>query len=158
MTFRKAKKEEADRVRALYGAVIGLPFCTWNEDYPGEEEIRSDLSSGTLYVLEDGGELFGAISIVPENELDGFDCWKVKEGAREFARVVISPDRQQKGLSHLLVEGILEVLSGMGTKAVHLSVAKKNVPARKLYESTGFKITGEADMYGNSYYLCEKML
>ena len=63
MIFRKAQRSEAESVPALYMAVIGTPFCTWDESYPGETEIAGDLSSGTLYILEDHQELIGAISI-----------------------------------------------------------------------------------------------
>ena len=52
MLFRKAETREAEAIRALYQAVIGTPFCTWDESYPGETEIAGDLSAGTLYVLD----------------------------------------------------------------------------------------------------------
>ncbi len=48
MVFRKAGKSDAETVLALYRAVIGTPYCTWDESYPGEEEIRNDLACGTL--------------------------------------------------------------------------------------------------------------
>ena len=54
MLFRKAETCEAEAIRALYQAVIGTPFCTWDESYPGETEIAGDLSAGALYVLEEG--------------------------------------------------------------------------------------------------------
>ena len=125
MLFRKAETCEAEAIRVLYQAVIGTPFCTWDESYPGETEIAGDLSADTLYVLEEDHQVIGAISIVSENELDHFSCWSVKENAREFARVVIKPE---------------------------------NIPAQKLYRKTGFVFCGEADMYGHSYFLCERIL
>ena len=79
MLFRKAEIREAEAIRALYQAVIGTPFCTWDESYPGETEIAGDLSAGTLYVLEEDHQTIGAISIVPENELDHFSCWSIKK-------------------------------------------------------------------------------
>ena len=158
MVFRKAGKSEAKTVLALYRAVTGTPFCTWDESYPGEEEIRNDLACGTLYVLEENGGLIGAVSIVPENELDGLDCWQVSENAREFARVVLRPDCQGKGLSVSLVEGILQELRNRQAAAVHIAVAEGNVPARRLYRKAGFDIRGEADLYGHHFILCEKIL
>ena len=38
------------------------------------------------------------------------------------------------------------------------TVAKENIPAQKLYRKTGFVFCGEADMYGHSYFLCERIL
>ena len=130
----------------------------WDEEYPGEEEIKGDLAAGCLYVLEDAGEVVGAISIVPENETDGFDCWQVRQNAREFARVVIRPDRQGQGLSRYLVDGIVLELRARGAKAIHISVAEPNLPARRLYAKMGFEIRGEAEIFGGSYFLCERIL
>ncbi len=65
MVFRKAQMGEGEHIAALYKAVIGTPFCTWDESYPGATEIMGDLSAGSLYVLEEDQELIGAISIVP---------------------------------------------------------------------------------------------
>ncbi len=158
MVFREAEKCEAATVADLYRSVTGLPFCTWDETYPGEEEIRGDLEAGTLFVLEEEGEVIGAISIVPENELDEQPCWKETKNAGEFARVVIRPDHQHEGLSRYLVDGVIREFRKRGAAAVHLSVAKINTPAQRLYRSAGFEFCGEADMYGNSYYLCEKIL
>ena len=158
MLFRKAETREAEAIRALYQAVIGTPFCTWDESYPGETEIAGDLSAGTLYVLEEDHQVIGAISIVPENELDHFNCWALKENAREFARVVIKSDQQHKGLSVYLVEGVIRELQRQGVAAIHIAVAKENIPAQKLYRKTGFDFCGEANMYGHSYFLCERTI
>lgn len=158
MIFRKAEDNEAEMIMALYRAVIGKPFCTWNESYPGKAEIEEDLAAGALYVLEEDKAVIGAISIVPVNELDELDCWKIRENAREFARVVLRPDQQHKGLSVYLVESIIQELKKQQTAAVHIAVAKENIPARKLYQKTGFDFCGEADMFGHSFFLCEKEL
>ena len=158
MFFRKAKTSEAGTILALYQSVIGTPFCTWNEYYPGEEEIADDLAHESLFVLEEEGEIIGAISIVPENEMDDLTCWTIRENAREFARVVIRPDQQQKGLSSRLIDGIFKELQQQGCAAVHIAVAKENTPAQRLYRKAGFSFCGETDMYGHSYFLCEKGL
>ena len=158
MLFRKVEMDEAEAILALYRAVIGTPFCAWDASYPGETEIAGDLSAGTLYVLEEGREIIGAISIVPENEMDHFSCWSIQENAREFARVVIKPDHQHKGLSVHLVEGVIRELQNQGVAAIHIAVAKGNIPAQKLYRKTGFVFCGEADMYGHSFFLCERAI
>ena len=158
MIFRKAKINDAEAVLALYKAVIGMPFCTWNESYPGKEEIMEDLSAGTLFVLEEKQELIGAVSIVPENELNDFDCWTIKENAREFARVVIRQDHQRKGLSVHLIEGVIQELQKQKAAAIHIAAAKENIPAQRLYKKMGFTFCGEAELYSHSFFLCEKAM
>ena len=51
MIFRKADASDAKTVLALYRAVIGTPFCVWDESYPGETEIQGDLAAGARFPL-----------------------------------------------------------------------------------------------------------
>lgn len=158
MIFREAKKDEAQAINNLYKSVMGTIYCTWDDIYPGKIEIEEDLAADTLFVLERNSEIIGAVSVVPKNEMDAFDCWKARKNTRELARVVISPAEQGKGLSRVLIDGVILELRKTETVAVHISVAKVNIPAIKLYKKYGFDFCGEAYMYGNNYYLCEKML
>ena len=153
--FRNARKNEAEAIFTLYKAVIGTPYCTWDEVYPGLLEIRHDLEAGNLFVLETDGRIIGAISIVPENELDNLNCWNFREKAGEFARVVIHPDFQGKSLSHVLVSNILDEMKRRGYENIHISVAMQNVPAQKTYLHFGFSVAGQEELWGHSFYLFE---
>ena len=51
MVFRKAGKSDAETVLALYRAVIGTPYCTWDESYPGEEEISEQTQESVMDLL-----------------------------------------------------------------------------------------------------------
>ncbi len=154
--FRKATREDASAIYALYKSVIGEEFCVWTESYPDMLEIDGDLKTDNLFVLTDGEKIIGAISIVPENELDGFASF-TSDGA-EIARVVIAKEYRGKSLSKEMVSEIEKILCNRGAKAIHLSVAKSNFPAFKTYIKAGFKAVGEAEMYGGDYYLMEKLL
>ncbi|MBR3429380.1 MAG: hypothetical protein IKG87_04705 [Clostridia bacterium] len=57
--FRKAEKSEAEAIRALYQAVIGTPFCTWDESYPGETEIAE---TGSYHISVPGHQAKGTVS------------------------------------------------------------------------------------------------
>ena len=142
-------------VLSIYESAKGDKFCVWNENYPSLTEIKHDLETETLYVMLDGSKVIGAISIVPENELDGFDCWSCKD-SKEIARVVIDKNYQGYGLSFEMVQRIETILKNKGYKAIHLSVVKTNISAYKTYIKAGFNVVGEAKMYGNDYYLMEK--
>ena len=155
--FRMATQDDAAQVLSLYESAKSGAFCVWNESYPSMTEIEHDLETGNLYVMTDGGKVIGAISVVPENELDGFDCWSCKDG-KEIARVVIDKAYQGQGLSFEMVQNIVPILLRNGCKAIHLSVVKSNIPAYKTYRKAGFAVVGEAQMYGNDYYLMEKAI
>ncbi len=157
-SFRPAEKNDFSAVLSLYRSAVGTPFCTWNDLYPGPTEIESDTETGNLLLAELDGVLTGAVSIVPENELDDRDVWEERENAREIARVVLRSDLRGRGLSASLVSHALEELRARGVRAVHLSAAAGNIPARRLYLSLGFRVRGEADLWGGHYYLMEKAL
>ncbi len=152
--FRKAKREDTSDIYSLYKSVLGEEFCAWNENYPDMLEIEGDLAADNLFVLTDSERIIGAISIVPENELDGFDIF-TSAGA-EIARVVIAKEYRGCGLSGKMVAETEAILRKRGCKAIHLSVAKTNIPARKTYIKAGFQTVGEAEIYGGEYYLMEK--
>ena len=155
--FRIAHQGDAAHILSLYQHAQSGKFCSWNDSYPTITEISHDLETKNLYVMTDGSKVIGAISVVPENELDGFDCWTWKNG-REIARVVIDKAYQGHGLSFEMVQSIASILGNNGCKAIHLSVVKTNVPAYKTYIKAGFAVVGEAQMYGNDYYLMEKAI
>ena len=47
---------------------------------------------------------------------------------------------------------------GLDVSEPMIAVAKENIPAQKLYRKTRFDFCGEADMYGHSYFLCERTI
>ena len=152
-----AEKEDAAQVLSLYKAAQMGEFCLWDDSYPTITEIQQDLETKNLYVITDDSKIVGAISVVPENELDGFDCWTHKDG-KEIARVVVDKAYQGQGIALKMVQSIEAILRRQRCKAIHLSVAKSNIPAYKTYLKAGFTVVGQAQMYGNDYYLMEKAI
>ena len=157
MIFRLATNLDTKQILQNYESVKDSSFCVWNDTYPTIEDIENDILHNNLYVLEVNKQIVGSISIVDTNELDDFNCWHSKK-AREFARVVIAKKHQNRGYSKYLVSYCLDEMSKRNYANVHISVAIKNIPAQRLYESLGFKKVGNANMWNNSYYLYEKKL
>ena len=155
--FEKADTNDAADIARLYQSVLGTPFCTWDESYPSNEQISADMDAGTLYVLRYSGEIIGAISIAPQNELDHLVLWE-NSHAREIARVVISPRCQGKSLALRMVLAAEDILKNNGYQAVHLLAALQNTPACKTYLKAGYSKRGTVFMYGNYYYAMEKAL
>ena len=104
-------------------------------------ETRQDLNTHNLYVLAEGDKVIGALSVVPENELDGFSCWSGNNG-KDIARVVIDLACQGQGLSLKMVQSIESILREAGYPYIRLSVAKINIPACKTYIKAGVLCCG----------------
>jgi len=157
--FEAGGAGDADQVLALYQSVMGSDFCTWNEFYPGMEEIRADYESDNLFVLRDGAEIIGAISIVPENELDELEFWKIRDDSvTEIARVAVSPAYQGRGLAREMVRQAEKILKDRGCSAVHLLAALVNIPACHTYEKAGYQLMGECNMFEHRFCVFEKIL
>lgn len=159
MECRLAHIEETEQIMQLYTSVLGQPDCTWDETYPSREFVLFDIQNDCLYVLSEGNKLYAAISVVPENELQDLGCWHVASNQpREIARVVVDRKEQGKGYASCLLGEVLSRLQKQGCESVRLLVAQKNNRAYHLYRSFGFTPLRECFYYGNSYYLCEKLL
>ena len=93
--------------------------------------------------MVDNNEIIGAISIVPNNEMDDIPLWKNKDNACEIARIVISKKHQGKGLAKTMVEYIFPICIHKGFTSIHLSCQRDNIPANKTYHKLGFEKVGE---------------
>lgn len=159
MTFRKAGEHELAAVMLLYKSVIGTVGCTWSEQYPSEKELRDDYTADCLFVLDVHNIILGAVSVVPENELDDQETWTVNDGTqREIARVVVTPACQGCGYARRMLTQLFEQLKAAGCHSVHILVAKINKPAIRLYRSMGFSFLGECFLYEYHFFTCEKIL
>ena len=154
--FQPAKKEHLPEILKLYRSVIGNPGCTWSISYPNEATLHEDFRTGNLFVLCQRGQIVGAGSIVPRNELDDLDCWQQKENAGEIARIVIRPDRQSRGYGKHLVDMLCHRLRKQDRKAVHILVATDNHHALNLYRECRFHNVGSCHRYDLDFYAYER--
>lgn len=158
MVLEKASPSDLDAVCALYASAIGREGCTWNEYYPTREDAEADISRGDLWVLRADGRTVGAVSVVFPNELDGMECFSEKENVREIARVTVDKALAGHGCAARMLTLLFGRLKEEGASAVRLSAAVGNRAAIAVYRRLGFAFLGRAEMYGNTYFLCEKSL
>lgn len=159
LKLQNAATIDLENVNQLYKSVIGQHGCTWNDKYPAMEDILNDYNTGCLYVLRSSDSTVGAVSVVPQNELDDISCWKVADGTqKEIARVVISPEYQGKGYAKQMLLQLFSILSYQGCKSIHLLVSKGNLSAVNLYKKLNFDFLGECYRYEHDFFICEKKL
>ena len=159
LKFRLAESSEKSAIFELYNSVKGTEFCAWDESYPGIAEIENDFNSKSLYVLIQGDMLVGALSVVPQNELDDFDCWDINDGRqKEIARIVIAPNHRGKGYARIMINEITDILSNSLCSAIHLSASAENLPALSNYKKLGFSIKSKVHIYDGEYYLLERII
>ncbi len=69
------------------------------------------------------------------------------EGAAELKRMIVDPDYAGQGVGRSLVLAILQAAKERGIHSVLLEVDIRNVEARRLYESVGFRDRGPFGAY-----------
>lgn len=159
MGIRKASECDRDYILQLYREAVGTEGCVWDGNYPSENEINGDLSASTLYVYTDHESIIAAVSVVPENELDGLPEWSISDGSHcEIARVVVSQAYRGRGIAAAMLGELFNVLRSQGKKSVHILAAKNNLPALSLYKRLGFVFLEEHFMFGHDYFSAEFLL
>lgn len=157
-TFRRGTLTDVPAVTALYRACAQAGQAegssVWDEEYPGEEEARADAESGALFVLEDGGALLSAVSLLPADDLDELDCW-TGTGTCALSRLAVSPRLQGQGIGRAMMERLCREAAGQGYLGARFLSAKNNPRACRLYDGMGFSRVGETHMYGLDFFCYE---
>ena len=151
-----AAKEDIKEISALYKTFLYGP-AQWNEYYPNEDTIESDLSRNALFVMKnEEGEIIAAISIDDDKEVDGLPCWdrSLAPGA-EFSRLCVRKDMQNQGIAKEMIGYVFEILRGEGKKSVHILVKTGHSAALSLYSSIGFKTVGECTLFDKDFVCME---
>ena len=155
MIFRKAEKEDFDKVRSLYWTLIDREqddpsFPHWKKCiHPSDEMIRNSIDKEELYVLADG-DTVAACVIANGEKVDGYSdvLWQIdSEEVIVLHVLAVHPDQRGKGLARRLVENVIEVERTAGKKAVRLDVIENNVAAEKLYQKLGFQYIQTKTLY-----------
>jgi diamine N-acetyltransferase len=103
-----------------------------------EEYFRSALAADTILVAELDGELVGYVqfSDVTIPEVD------VQPGDQGLRRVYVETHLHGRGIGRELVNAALAHPRLAAARRIYLAVWEKNEPARRLYESLGFRAAG----------------
>ena len=111
-----------------------------------------------VFVAAEGERLVGVAFSLPARAADG--AGPVVPGRRHLSGVAVLPERQRQGIGRSLLSTALEDARGEGCTRVKLWTHAANVPARKLFESAGFRPTGrrEPDAGGAEMLLLEHVV
>lgn len=125
----------------------------WIEHYfEVEDEDRAALDHPDAYALDKGGEIFfvledgvpvGTVAIVPF-QTQPADVSKNTLSANEpkiyeLAKMAVSPQRQGRGYSKLLMQACIEFAQANHATQIVLITNDKLTPALTLYQKAGFK-------------------
>lgn len=158
-----AKDTDAREILALYRAAAAQAKRTghshWDENYPSEETVRSDLAGGWLYVWREDGKIAAAITLLPAEEMEAEGvAWTPVRRAAEACRFCLSPGLQGKGRAKAYFLGAVDLLRAQGVDALRYTCAKDNIAAYRLYTGIGHSLVGETTWRGIEFYAFESLL
>lgn len=94
-------------------------------------------------------------------EIEGYSAWvlmdattgtvvghfdlTVDDHIARLGRVIVAPDRRGQGLSHVLIDNVIELAKRLDAWQLALSVIAGNEPAIRTYARAGFRPTSSSD-------------
>ena len=160
--FRLARIAEADAILALYreAAAFGKDngSSVWDDEYPNREILDDDLAHGRLFVLEDGGAIMAAISMLEDDDIEHDDLAWTDARYCVPVRLCVSPKLQGQGLGERMMRLLAAHAKAEGYLATRHMAAVGNLAALRLYERMGYRRMGPVAIYGGQYYAYEYLL
>jgi ribosomal protein S18 acetylase RimI-like enzyme len=143
MEIRQVLAKDADkyqeiRLEALQTNPEAFASSYEEEEMYSLERFRSRLQDDHSYTFGayEQDKLVGVVSLVVEQKN------KIKHRANIYA-MYVKPDSRGNGIAkNLMVEAVKVANRLKGIEQVYLSVVSSNEPAKRLYQSIGFKIYG----------------
>lgn len=86
----------------------------------------------------------GCEIIMSEN---GFIVYRIAVDEAEIITIGVDPEMRRQGIAAAMIGIIEKNLKNQGVKKIFLEVALNNEPAKRLYESMGFKVVGSRPKY-----------
>ena len=158
--IRRAKDCDISQIVSIYEEILSLEEAGkittgWIKGiYPVEKNALAALSEGTLYVLEENGEIL-ASAVINQKEADGYDkaSWEI-EAKREEVLVIhtltVSPSASGCGYGTEFIRFYEAMGKKLGVKDLRLDTNERNKAARSLYKKLGYNEVGivESDFNG----------
>lgn len=154
--IRPANSADIDRVESGYLELLrhekeNGAYTVWQEGvYPTRKTAESALSEGSLYVMENCGEICASMVInqkQPEEYVNiKWECQAENSEILVLHLLCVRPSKSGQGIGTEMVRFAVEEARRRGCKAVRLDTGKQNIPAAALYKRLGFKTAGSAPM------------
>lgn len=154
--IRKATKEDLTAVAQTYRDLLLYEkehggHSNWILDvYPTITVAEKSHADGTLYVLEEDGEICASM-ILNQFQSEGYARipWKYSASPEEvfvLHTLCIPPLKAGKGIGKKMVGYALNKAKELGYKVMRLDTHSENEPAAGLYKTFGFQYAGSADV------------
>lgn len=162
--FRLAQAKDFYAVASIFKRAVekmnSQAIFQWDELYPNEEMLQSDIDSRQMYVLTDNRTIVSAVVVNEEQSPEYRPIhWKCTEGRiAVIHRLCVDPDFQHDGIGKKTMAYVEEMLIKKGYSSIRLDAFSQNHYALRMYEKLGYLQRGEVMFRKGLFYLYEKRL
>jgi len=154
--IRKAASQDIDQIEQKYIELLMHEqehgaYTVWKLGvYPTRETAEKALSEGTLYVMDQDGEICASI-IADQKQPGEYEKIEWKQRAKPEEVLVIHllcvrPSKAGMGIGRDMVKFVIEEAKRRSCRAVRLDTGSQNLPAVALYTKLGFELAGTTSM------------
>lgn len=154
--IRKATAQDIDQIEKSYIELLTyeqehVAYTVWKMGvYPTRETAEKSLAAGSLYVMEQDGEICASIILNREQpEEYGSIKWKYSAQPDEVLVVhllCVRPSKAGQGIGKAMVQFAEEEGKRRNLRVVRLDTGAQNIPAASLYRKLGFTLAGTSSM------------
>lgn len=150
--IRLGEEQDIAAIVGIYGRILTKEeqngsFTGWKRGiYPTEEDARSMLADGELYVMEVAGAVVAAARInhipVPEYAQAHWTFWEEDpDKVLIIHTLVVDPACAGKGYGSAFIRFYEDMARAQGCTCLRMDTNVTNRPARRLYAHLGFRET-----------------
>ena len=162
--YRKGTIKDLDLICGMIQKAIAemnhKAICQWDEKYPARSDFLRDIEQKQLTVGMLDGQLAGIYVLSKECDAE-YDTasWAEQNGNYYVLhRLCVNPEFQNQGIARRMLIQIEKDTKAAGGTSLRLDAFSQNPYALRLYEHTGYCITGSAEWRMGQFVLMEKVL
>ncbi|KQL53960.1 GNAT family acetyltransferase [Heyndrickxia shackletonii] len=163
--MRKGKMEDVPAIMKMVRETVEIMReehnDQWDEAYPTATIFETDVQNGTLFVLEDEGNVIGSIT-VDQNQPVEYKLipWRKEGSSFIFHRLVVNPHSRGKGEATKLIKFAEQYAIDNQIPYMRIDTYSLNKKAQKLFEKNGYIKVGEMPYHGKTrpYFCYDKFL
>ena len=147
--IRKAVLSDLDQIEQCFVELLEYQqmhtaYTGWKlHVYPTRATAEQALSAGTLYVMEQHGEIVASMIARREQPAKFRDVrWQYPAQDDEVLvlhLLCVRPSHARRGIGQAMVQHLIQEARSLHCKAVRLDTGEQNTPAQALYAKQGFE-------------------
>ena len=137
-----------------------MGVAQWDDEYPAAQDVLSDVAEGTLYVVEDGGEIHGVITLNEHQDVEyKAVAWQCSAGTPlVIHRLCVGPHAQGRGVAKVLMAFAESFATQHGYPSIRLDCFTQNPISNRLYSRLGYAKVGVVTFRKGRFNCYEKQL